>query len=144
MLDPEKMQASAQSGKAMEVMHGPLVELVNEIRPWVEKGLKGLLTKMIDTLITMNSLGFETQFVMPPDFVPLSTEFTVSWPPIFELTTQDKQQVVSIGLQATNGNIISRDTALKWIQSQGVDFGVEDFDLERQKVDTQKEFGGFF
>jgi len=144
MLDPEKMQASAQSGKAMEVMHAPLVELVNEIRPWIEKGFKSLIAKMIDTIITLNTLGFETQFTMPEDFVPASMEFTITWPPVFELTTQDKQQVVSIGLQASNGNIISRDTALKWIQSQGVDFGVEDFELERQKVDSQKTFGGFF
>jgi len=144
MLDPEKMVGTAQSGKAMEVLHGPMVELINEMRPWVEKGIKSLMTKIISTILMMRDQGMQSQFVMPDGWMPESLEFKVSWPPIFELTTQDKQQLIGLALQVSNGNIISRDTALRWMQSQGIDFGVEDFELERQKVDSQKTFGGFF
>lgn len=143
LLDPEKMAANAQSGKAMEVMHGPLVELINELRPWMEKGMIGLLQKISTTAILLNLQGFETQFVMPQGWQPTSLNIKSIWPPIFELTTQDKQQIVSIGLQASNANIISRDTALRWIQSQGVDFGVEDYELEIQKVNSQQQFNTF-
>lgn len=144
MLDPEKMAANAQSGKAMEVMHAPLVELVNELRPWLEKGLIELMQKIISALAIMNVAGFETQFEMPPGWQPKSLDIKAMWPPIFELTTQDKQQIVSLALQASSGNIISRVTALKWIQSQGVDFGVEDIEAEEAKINSQQQFGGFF
>lgn len=144
MLDPEKIVGSAQSGKAMEILHGPMVELVNEIRPWIEKGLKSLMTKIVSTIIYVRDNGMDTQFITPKGWVPQSLEYKIIWPPIFELTTQDKQQLVSLGIQASNANIISRDTALRWLQSQGVDFGVDDFELEQQKISSQERFNTFF
>lgn len=144
MLDPEKISGSAQSAKAMEVLHGPMVELINELRPWFEKGYSALVEKIYTVVVLMNQLGFQTQFVMPEGWTPASMTMKVIWPPIFELTTQDKQQIVSLGIQASNANIISRDTALRWMQSQGVDFGVEDFELEQQKISGQERFNTFF
>lgn len=143
LLDPEKMAANAQSGKAMEVMHAPMVELINELRPWMEKGMIKLLQKISTTIVLLGLQGLETQFIIPRRWQPKSLNIAATWPPIFELTTQDQQQILSIALQAANGNIISRDTALRWLQSQGVDFGVEDFDLEVQKVNTQQQFNTF-
>lgn len=143
LLDPEKMAANAQSGKAMEVMHAPMVELINELRPWMEKSMIKLLQKVSTSIIMLNLIGIETQFIVPPGWQPQSLAIAATWPPIFELTTQDKQQILSIALQAANANMISRDTALRWVQSQGVDFGVEDFDLEIQKVNTQQQFNTF-
>lgn len=143
LLDPEKMAANAQSGKAMEVMHAPMVELINEMRPWMEKGMIKLLQKISTTIIMLGLQGFETQFIIPPRWQPTSLNIQATWPPIFELTTQDRQQILSIALQAANGNIISRDTALRWLQSQGVDFGVEDFEAEQQKINTQPQFNTF-
>lgn len=143
-LDPEKAVGSAQSGKAMEVLHGPLVELVNEFRPWVEKGMKKLLVKIMSAILYYNNNDFETDFITPPDYAPKAMDFKCLWPPVFELTAQDKQQLVSICLQATNGNIIARDTGLRWLQSQGVDFGVEDLEAEQDKINNQKNFNSFF
>jgi hypothetical protein len=144
MLDPDKIVGSAQSAKAMEVLHGPMVEIVNELRPWFEKYYIQLVEKIYTVVVMMNNMGFETQFTMPDGWIPTSMTMKCLWPPIFELTTQDKQQIVSLGIQASNANIISRDTALRWIQSQGVDFGVEDFELEQQKISGQERFNTFF
>jgi hypothetical protein len=143
-LDPEKTVASAQSGKAMEVLHAPMVEVINEIRPWFEKGMIGLLQKITATLVLLNQGGAELDLMMPKAWEPMSLDITCAWPPIFPLTIQDMQQIVAIGLQAANGNLIARDTAAKWIQTQGVDFGVEDWDAEVAKINGQKQFGGFF
>ncbi len=143
LLDPEKMAANAQSGKAMEIMHAPMVELVNELRPWTEKGMVSLLEKISTSIVLLGLKGFETQFTIPKRWMPSNLKAKAIWPPIFELTTQDQQQILSIGLQAANGNIISRDTALRWIQAQGVDFGVEDFEAEMQKVNSQQQFNTF-
>ena len=143
LLDPEKMSASAQSGKAMEVMHGPMVELINEMRPWFEKSMIKLIQKIITSIVILGQNAIETDFIVPDGWVPVSLNIKTIWPPIFELTTQDKQQIVSLGIQVAGANIVSRDTILRWIQSQGVDFGVEDFELEQQKVNTQQQFNSF-
>lgn len=145
-LDPEKAIGSAQSGKAMEVLHGPLVELINEIRPWIEKGMKKMIEKIVVSIIMLKSMGIETDYLIPDGWIPESLNLMASWPPIFELTTQDKQQIVSLAIQVSNANLASRDTMLRWIQNQGVDFGIEDYELEAQKVNTQQQFntwGGF-
>lgn len=143
-LDPEKMAANAQSGKAMEVMHGPMVEIINEVRPWFEKSMVKLLQKVITTLVILNKQGMELEITMPPRWIPSSLEIKCKWPPIFELTTQDKQQIVAVAMQAAQGNIISRMTALKWIQEQGVDFGVEDLEQETAMINGQQQFNTFF
>jgi hypothetical protein len=143
-LDPEKMAANAQSGKAMEIMHGPMVEMINEIRPWFEKSMVKLLQKIVSTMAILNAQGLELALTMPPKWFPQSLEIKVKWPPVFELTTQDKQQIVAVAVQAATGNIISRRTALKWIQENGVDFGVDDIEMETMIIDNQKTFGGFF
>lgn len=44
-LDPEKTVEHAQSGRAMEVLHGPLVELVEELQPMVERTIINLILK---------------------------------------------------------------------------------------------------
>jgi hypothetical protein len=143
-LDPEKMVGSAQSGKAMEILHGPMVEMINEMRPWFEKSMVKLLQKLISVMVIMNQQGMELALTMPPKWVPSSLDIKCSWPPVFELTTQDKQQIVALALQASSGNIISRMTALKWIQEQGVDFGVDDLEAETAIINSQQQFNSFF
>jgi hypothetical protein len=143
-LDPEKMVGNAQSAKAMEVMHGPLVEMINEMRPWFEKSMIKLMQKLISVLAIYNSQGMELALTMPPKWMPSSLDIKIKWPPVFELTTQDKQQIVAVAIQAASGNIISRATALKWVQEQGVDFGVDDIEMETQIINGQQQFNSFF
>lgn len=143
-LDPEKMAANAQSGKAMEVMHAALVEMVNELRPWMAKGMVELAQKILAVVVHYNNAGFETEYIAPKGWMPDSLDIQVKWPPIFPLTIQDVQQIVSIGNMMANANMLSRESAAKWVQAQGVDLGVEDWEAEVAKINGQKQFGGFF
>jgi len=143
-LDPEKMAANAQSGKAMEVMHASLVEAVNELRPWMEKGILSLAQKILAVIVHYQAQGFETDYVTPEGWRPASLDIKATWPPIFPLTIQDMQQVISTGLQMATGNILSRLSVAKWIMAQGVDLGVDDLELEQQLIDGQKQFNTFF
>ena len=143
LLDPEKMVGSAQSGRAMEVLHAPMVEFIQEIRPYAEEGIKLLLEKMMATTILLNRSLVPLDIFIPNGWEPKSLDMSFIWPPIFELTTQDKSQIVSLATQISSGNIASRDTMLRWIQAQGVDIGIEDYELEEQKVNNQKEFNSF-
>jgi hypothetical protein len=142
-LDPEKIVGSAQSAKAMEVLHGPLVELVNELRPHTEKGLIGLLQKALAALIVLNKRGMPLIFNMPPQYQPASLDIEVNWPAIFELTTQDKQQIISMFSQLTSSNIISRETALRNIMAKIPDLIVDDVEAELNRVNTQQQFNTF-
>jgi hypothetical protein len=143
-LDPEKMVAGAQSGKAMEVMHQPMIELINELRPWMEKGMISLLQKMVMIIVSYQMQGYETMYQTPQGWMPKNLDITAQWPPVFEMTIQDMQQTLMLAVQASNANIISRYSALKWLGSRGLDFGVEDLEAEQQLINTQQRFSTFF
>jgi hypothetical protein len=145
MMDPEKMVAHAQSGRALEVLHGPFVELLNEIRPFIELGIKALLVKMaLAVLITEEKYG-ESPITIPAGYAPKSLDVQASWPPVFPLTMTDMKEMLSVATAATSANIFSREWAARWLA--GVkEFGVEDIETELQKVATQpviNPFGGF-
>lgn len=143
MLDPEKIVGNAQSAKAMEVLHGPMIELIDELRPQMEKGMIKLLQKMMVALTKFNAEGQELSIIMPPQYRPTSLSIEVTWPQVFPLTIQDMQQLVSVAVQLTNNNIASRQTVLKWIMAKGIDLGIEDVEAEVNLVNTQQQFNTF-
>jgi hypothetical protein len=143
LLDPEKIVGSAQSAKAMEVLHGPLVELVDELRTVIEDDLIALLTKLLSTLLILEQRGMNEYVMMPPGWLPKNTQITCAWPPIFPMTMEDLRAKVSVGVQAANASLLSRETVTKWIAK---DFGVENIEEEVAKVAAQpvlNPFGAF-
>jgi len=143
MLDPEKIVGNAQSGKAMEVLHGPLVELIEELRPMLEKTLVSLMLKMALVNLILDDQGAQTPVLIPDGYAPASLAITVQWPEIFPPTMEDLRTKVSIAVQVASANILSRETAMKWVAK---DFGVEDIEEELAKISAQpviNPFGGF-
>lgn len=143
ILDPEKIVGSAQSAKAMEILHGPMLELINELRPQMGKGMIKLLQKMMAALVIFNQRGEELNFQMPPQYKPTSLDISMTWPQVFPLTIQDMQGLASVGVQLASNNIASRETILKWLMAKGIDLGVEDVEAETQVINAQQQFGGF-
>jgi hypothetical protein len=80
----------------------------------------------------------------PEGWMPDSLDVSAQWPPIFEMTIQDMQQTLMLAVQAANNNIVSRYSALKWLQAKGLDFGVEDLEAEQQMINSQQRFSTFF
>jgi hypothetical protein len=143
LMDPEKMVASAQSGKALEILHGPMVELVKELRPMVEKGMQALILKMAMVNLVLAQRGEPVPVQIPQGYSPLSLNITVTWPSVFPMTMADLKEKVSVVQAATSSNLISRETGTRYIAK---DFGVEDIEVELEKVNTQpvlNPFGGF-
>lgn len=143
LLDPEKIVGSAQSAKAMEVLHGPMVDFVTELRPIVEKTLTELLTKMAVTVMVLQQRGENEVITIPPGWEPKSMDLVPSWPPIFPMTMEDLQKKVSIGVQVANATIISRETVMQWVAK---DFGIENIEDEKAKLAAQpviNPFGAF-
>ena len=145
LLDPEKMAAHAQSGRAMEIMHGPFVELLNELRPWVERGIISLILKMALTILLIEERGMDGPITIPTGYKPKSLDITADWPPVFPLTMSDLKEMLGVATQATSANIFSREWAARWL-AKIREFGVDDIETELQKVAAQpviNPFGGF-
>ena len=143
LLDPEKVVGHAQSAKAMEVLHGPMVELINELRPIIEPKIIAFMTKMALTLLILQNRGSQIPITIPPGYKPKHLNIEINWPPIFQQTIQDLQQKVSMVSTATAANLISRETGTRYLAK---DFDVEDVDAEIQKINAQpilSPFGTF-
>jgi hypothetical protein len=143
MLDPEKFAQHAQSGKAMEQLHGPLVELINEVRPWVEAGITNITLKIAVTLLMLHEAGVETGLEIPAGYKPISLNISVQWPPIFPMTIADLKEKVGVGVAASSANIVSRETITRWLAK---DFNIEDIEAEIAKIAAQpvlNPFGSF-
>lgn len=143
LMDPEKMAGHAQSGRALEILHGPMVELIKELRPMIGQGLKMLVTKMAIANLIQQQRGQPSPVIAPAGWVPQSLEITLSWPPVFPMTIEDLQKKIQVASQAASSFLISEETATAWVAK---DFGVEDIEQERAKIAGQpirNPFGGF-
>lgn len=141
LLEPEKMVGSAQSGKAMEVLYAPLLDLVDEYRPYAERGMVGFIQKMVAAVIVLNQRGFIFNGIsIPVGYAPMTLSYDAVWPQVFPMTMQDLQQKVSVAVQAATGNIISRETMTAWLAK---DFDILDVEEEVAKVAAQPVINPF-
>lgn len=142
-LDPEKMNAQNMSGKAMEILHGPLVELVEELRPFMEIAIKSMTLKMAITNLILADRGEPTPVQVPKGYKVQSLNLVTNWPPIFQSTMVDLKDKIAAAAQATGANLISRKTGTKYLAK---DFNVEDVDAEIAEIAAQpvlNPFGAF-
>jgi len=143
MLDPEKVVGHAQSAKAMEVLHGPMIELIDELRPVFQKNLVKMVQKMSLVMLFQASRNIPTPIQIPPGYTPSSFDLVVNWPKVFPMTMQDLLQKVQVVTSATSANVISRETGTRYLAE---DFGVENVEEEIQKIADQpviNPFGAF-
>lgn len=141
--DPEKMNMQALSGKAMEIMNAPLVELVDELRPVYGPAVKKLTLKMGAANIAMLERGEPAPVNVPAGWSPKSLDIQEEWPPIFQATMVDLRDKVQVTALATNANLISRASGTRYIAK---DFNVEDVDAELAAIEAQpilNPFGAF-
>jgi len=141
LLDPEKVVGHAQSGKAMEVLHAPMIELIDELRPRIEPRILSLLTKisLVYYMVGKSNPGILT---VPAGFTP-SLNVGLIWPEIFPQTMQDLRDKVQVVTSATSANLISRETGTKWLAK---DFDIDNVDDEVAKIAAQpviNPFGAF-
>ena len=143
LLDPDKIVGSAQSAKAMEVLHGPLKDLVDELRMPMEAHLKKIVQKMALTILIADSRGLPVPIDIPAGYKPSTLDFEVEWPPIFQQTMEDLQKKVQVVSAATSANLISRESGTKYLMK---DFNIENLEEELAKIAEQpviNPFGGF-
>lgn len=139
--DPEKFSGTAQSGKALEQLNAPLVDLITEMRPLIEERVLALIIKVAVVNLRNVSMGLPAPVSIPPGWQPTELSgLTCEWPPVFSPTQEDLSSKVSTATKASSGNLIARATALKYVASI---FGVTDVEGEMATVDNQKQFNTF-
>jgi hypothetical protein len=142
LMDPEKMVGHAQSGKSLEVLHGPLLDVVYMLRESFGPTLSRMMSKMA-TVAYMLGRANAGIITVPPGWSPASLDPTVTWPDVFPETVEDLQKKVSVGVAAANASIVSRETITRWLAKS---FGIEDVEAEVAKVAAQpilNPFGSF-
>lgn len=132
--DPEKMVGDAQSGAAMEVLNGPLVELVDELRTVFEPCFRNLLIKISMVLLEFAARGEETVLEVPDGYIPSSLDIVLHWPPIFPPTLADIAAMTTAANTAGTGNLISRESLTRWLAPV---FEIEDVEEELAKIAAQ-------
>ena len=134
LLDPEKMVGHAQSGEAMKVLHGPMIDLINEMRPLVEDAVIELITKIAITILTVNQQGMDTDIQIPAGYQPKSLDITAHWPPIFPMTLDDLTKKANVAIALAQSRIMSEEWATGFIAN---DVGVENIEEELAKIEAQ-------
>jgi hypothetical protein len=147
LLDPEKIVGSAQSAKAMEVLHGPLKDVVDELRLVIDDQLKNLVLKMAMTNLLVARANLPSPVIIPTGWAPKSLAVILDWPPIFQQTMEDLSKKVDVAAKAKTTGLISPRTATRFVAK---DFGIQDVEAELKEIaEAQKEaallnpFGGF-
>lgn len=139
--DPEKLVGSAQSGRALEILNEPLVDLITEIRPLVGKRMSSVLLKLAVACMRNVREGLPAPVQLPSNYVPMNfPTMKLVWPKIFEETTEDIQKRVAIAVSAANANVVSRVKAIEFIARH---FNITDVEAEIALIEGQKQFNTF-
>jgi len=138
--DPEKLVGAAQSAKAMEILNGPLMDLVSEYRNVFEKQFRKLVLKLAWATLLSKSLGIDIPIEVPDSYIPATWDLTLKWPRIFKLTLDDIQKMVNLANTAASGNLIARKTGTRYLAEE---FGIEDIDAEQDEIAKQPVFNPF-
>jgi len=143
LMDPDKINAQSVSGRALEIMHAPLVELIDELRPQQQKHLVNILQKMAILNLALFSQTGAAPISIPPGYKPESFDISVLWPPVFPQTIIDLGEKVNVAVRVGQASLVSRETLTKWLAK---DFDIEDVEAEIEKIANQPSlnpFGGF-
>ena len=126
-VSPEKM-ASAQSGKAMELMNQGLIWLADRLR--ISYGEGALLT--LYKMIVMASQSMKIKAAgLPVGKLP-EEPLSLSWNDWYDKTSTDNLQDAQTLQVLISAGLMSRDTAIRAISDE---YDIEDVDAEVAKID---------
>ena len=92
MHDPDKIVGAAQSAKAMEVLNGPLVELINELRPMFGKHLIKLVKKIV-IICNSGDVTNAIKWRIPDGFDIEQDKINLEWGEIFPPSSKHTQHL---------------------------------------------------
>jgi hypothetical protein len=130
--DPQKL-ATAQSGRAMELMNQALIWLADKLRVSYGEGAMLSLLKMV--IAAHEKLPLTIKGKKMPAIKP-DTEITLRWPKWYHPTAQDRKNVADTLKTHKESGHISRETAVKTIAS---DYDIEDVAAEIRAIEADEQ-----
>lgn len=132
-VNADKM-TSAQSGRAMELMHAPLIRLADQLR--ISYG-EGALLSLLNMIIAA-SKKIALQFKDGTKVGKIETQSPISlrWGPWFSPTQGDLQQMATTLKSLIDAGILSRQTAVKIIAAA---FDIEDAQAEYELAEKERQ-----
>ena len=123
---------AAQSGRAMELLYAPLINLADRLRTSYGEGLLAI-ADMIRRAQQLYLLKRKDGSAVPK--MSTAEECTLRWPPYFVPTHQDLQfEATTLGILGRDGHM-SKDTA---IRRTAASWDVTDFDTERAAIQADE------
>jgi hypothetical protein len=130
---PEKA-GFAQSGKALEMLHHPLILLASRLRKtYGEIGLVNVV-KLILKMIEKKEVLVEGKRIKTAD-IKSNSNVTLVWPRWFDSTADDNYKEATTLGELKNSGIISSETAIKNVAEN---YGIENVEEEIEKINSER------
>ena len=107
MLDPDRVAAHAQSGRALELLFKPMIQFIKKRRKPLKRGFCSFIEKMI-----VANKNLKCNYDIN---ISILEESKKEWGQIFQDTIEDISLKVNAAIAAKQGGIISPMTAIKYI-----------------------------
>jgi hypothetical protein len=124
--------SAAQSGRAMELMHAPLIRLADQLR--VSYGEGALLELLTMVCRASEKIALSYKDGSKVGALKLSAPLALRWPAWFPPTAEDKQTTANTLKTLVEAGILSRETATK---IAAADYDIEDVEAERAHCTEQ-------
>lgn len=133
-LDPDKLLAAARSGKALEILHKPTLDLVGEYRSPFGRALAELLGQVVRAARegTLQALGELAS--APPATIPAG-RVRVQWGAYFDPTPDDLQVLASVARNLADAGLCDRETLVRWCAQR---FGWKDPDAILARLEAEE------
>jgi len=131
--DPDKLLAAANSGKALEILYAPMLELCGELRTSFGAALKQLISQILDA-VRSGPLGAPGALAVPPPPIPAG-KLCLRWGSYFAPTSQDQANATNIAVSAVRERLLDRETATRWLCKS---LGISDVEAVVRALEEQR------
>lgn len=127
-IDPERLTVP-QSGRAMEILNMPLIQLADKMRSVMGDVLLRIFSMVLE------ASGKKPVFVGGKPFPKESGGIRLRWPEWYPPTAMDRLQDVQAVAAATQAGIMSTESALRFLSSR---FDIDSVDDELKRLEKEK------
>lgn len=130
-IDPERIGGSQQSGRALEILESPLIQLADQLRTsYGEGGLLSLVRMLCAASAKMPlTIGEKTYSGLDP------AGLNLIWPRWFPASAEERQADATTTTMLVDKRLLSRKTALS---NLGAEYDVDDVDAELAAADADQ------
>jgi hypothetical protein len=110
--DPDKLLAAANSGRALEILYAPMLELAGELRTAFGAALKQLLGQILDA--ARGPLRAPGALTLRPPALPAGG-VCLHWGAHFSASVQEQSTAAATASLLVQDRLLDRETAVKWV-----------------------------